>query len=134
MQRASELGIPIVGVCRGAQMLCAHAGGFLIQDVRGHATGHPHTATTDEGIEIVVNSYHHQMLYPFEVEHEMWAECKDALSPYHLDVDTDIPVPTETEMVYFPKVKGFAVQWHPEWMDDDCNATQFMINKINAYL
>ena len=27
MQRAKELNIPIIGICRGAQMLCASAGG-----------------------------------------------------------------------------------------------------------
>ena len=31
MQRAHDLGCPVIGVCRGGQMLCAAAGGYLIQ-------------------------------------------------------------------------------------------------------
>lgn len=132
MNRAAELDIPIIGVCRGAQMLCALAGGFLIQDVNNHFGNHK--ATTDEGIEITVNSIHHQMLYPFEVEHEMLAEVKNPLSTHHLDVDTDIPMPTEPEFVYFPKVKGFAIQWHPEGMPWKSDATQFIYKQLDKRL
>lgn len=134
MQRAAELGVPIIGVCRGAQMLCALAGGFLIQDCENHAIYGKHEVTTDEGVVIKVNSAHHQMLYPFEVEHTMWAAVEKPLSSYHLDVDTDIPVPSEPEFVHFPKLKGFAIQWHPEWLRADCESTQFIYKKLEEHL
>jgi putative glutamine amidotransferase len=128
MQRAKELGIPIIGVCRGAQMLCALAGGFLIQHVERHG-GH-HMVVTVDGTEVNTNSIHHQMMYPFDVKHEMLASIKVPRSPIHLDVDTDIEVKEEPEFVYFPEVKGFAIQWHPEMMDDSSQATKYVMKCI----
>lgn len=133
MQRAKELGVPIIGVCRGAQMLCALAGGFLIQDVDNHAGG-GHNVETFDGYEFKVNSYHHQMLYPFDVEHEMIASVNKPLSPYHLDVDSFIKMDVEPEFVYFPKVKGFAIQWHPEWLDANTKANKYVLNFIKDRL
>jgi putative glutamine amidotransferase len=121
MVDAREKGIPIIGVCRGAQMLCALAGGFLIQDVTHHA-GHNHKVVTKDGRSFMVNSLHHQMLYPFDVEHEMVAWSEQPLSRHYTDVDSEgqdvqIDVPLEPEFVYFPKEKGIAIQWHPEYME-----------------
>lgn len=129
MQRAKELNIPIIGVCRGAQMLCALAGGFLIQDVNNHFGRHP--VYTDEGLEIQVNSIHHQMMYPFEVDHQMLAHTPK-LSDYHTDEDRNIThkLDVEPEFVYFPKVKGFAIQWHPEAMELRSKATQFVLSQV----
>lgn len=132
MQKAKELGNPIIGVCRGAQMLCALAGGFLIQDVDNHA-GWGHIIETKEGYEFKVNSLHHQMLYPFDVEHEMVAKS-EKLGTQYLDVDTPIEVPVEPEFVYFPKVRGFAIQWHPEMMDGEAPATKYALNYIKDRL
>lgn len=128
MQRAKELSIPIVGICRGAQMLCALAGGFLIQHVEKHG-GH-HFVTTIDGNEVNTNSIHHQMMYPFDVKHEMLASIKKPLSPIHLDIDTHIQVNEEPEYVYFPEVKGFAIQWHPEMMQSSSPATQYVFKTI----
>jgi putative glutamine amidotransferase len=132
MKRAVELEIPIIGVCRGAQMLCALAGGHLLQHVDNH--GGTHVVETPTGYEFVTNSIHHQMMYPFNVEHEMLASIKTPRSKYHFDVNESVPVPEEPEFVYFPKVKGFAVQWHPEAMDADCPATKYIFDQIEARL
>ena len=131
MKRAVELDIPIIGVCRGAQMLCALAGGFLIQHVNKH--GGDHQVKTQDGKEFVVNSYHHQMQYPFEVDHELVA-WSDVRSNVHIVEDQDIQVDKEPEFVYYPGVKGFAIQWHPEWMDDKTPATQYVFNYIKEKL
>jgi gamma-glutamyl-gamma-aminobutyrate hydrolase PuuD len=132
MQRAKELDVPIIGVCRGAQMLCALAGGFLIQDVTAH--GRSHMATTSKGDMFQVSSLHHQMMYPFEVEHEMLAWASRPQSAHYLDVDTPIEVKIEPEAVWFPKVKGFAIQWHPEFMDSGCTATKYCHEVLKGYL
>jgi len=127
MQRAKELGIPIVGVCRGAQMLCALAGGFLIQDVTNH--GSTHAVITDRNEAFKVNSLHHQMMYPFEVDHQMLAWTQNQ-STHFLDVNTPIEVPVEPEAVFFPKVKGLALQWHPEFLDEDAPSTTWAFNRM----
>lgn len=96
-------------------MLCAAAGGYLIQHVDNH-TGGSHLAECNDGDFVVVNSYHHQMQYPFDVEHEMlmWTEPR---SPRHLTGHGSVTVEVEPETVYYPKIRGFAPQWHPEWLD-----------------
>lgn len=59
--------VPMLGICRGAQFLCAMTGGYLIQHVDNHA-GVEHIIKlcdgTDNDKEIVGNSYHHQMMIP----------------------------------------------------------------------
>lgn len=132
IQRAIELEIPIVGICRGAQMLCAAAGGYLIQHV-----DHPssHVVKTADGEFVRTNSCHHQMQYPFDVEHEMLMWIDKPISPVHLVGDgRSITPPVEPEAVFYPKIKGFAPQWHPEWLDDNHPANVSLINMINARL
>ena len=134
MNEAARLGIPIIGVCRGAQMLCALAGGFLYQDVRGHA-GSNHYVTTYDGERFRVNSIHHQMLgIPKEGDHVLLAWASERLSDRYI-VQNDIqskPPEKEPEFVYFPKIKGYAIQWHPEAMDDVSLATQFIMKEYYA--
>ncbi len=131
MQRAKELGCPIIGVCRGAQMLCALAGGHLIQHVNRH--GGTHAVITIEGDTFNTNSIHHQMMYPWNVKHVMLASIKEQLSDVHMDVNTNVEVPEEPEFVYFPEVKGYAIQWHPEMMHSHSPATQYIFNKFKEY-
>lgn len=132
-KRAASLGIPIFGVCRGAQMLCALAGGYLIQDVSNHSGSH--TVDTYNGRSFVVNSIHHQMMFvPEEVEHEVlaWTSIKRSKRYKYMN-DLDHPPPEkELEFVYFPKIKGYAVQWHPEGMAASSEATQFILGEIYA--
>lgn len=134
MQRAIEMGITIVGVCRGAQMLCAAAGGYLIQDVRGHI-GH-HDVITHDGEQFGVNSIHHQMMCGLEkVDHELvaWSEHRRS-GDYYGYKDDQLYVPpegwVEPEFVYFNKINGYAIQWHPEGMRTESAATQYVLQFI----
>lgn len=137
VQAAIEMGIPIIGVCRGAQLLCALAGGELIQDVQGH--GRSHKITTIEGREMITSSVHHQMMYPWNVEHELFAWSTEALSRDYVGVE---PPPMflstsliiEPEIVYFPKIKGLAIQGHPEFMNDDCEFVKYCNDLVKEYL
>lgn len=128
MKKAVEMGIPIIGICRGAQMLCALSGGYLFQDVSSHA-GPNHMVLTSTGERFMTNSIHHQMMcVPEGVEHEVlaWAEERRSTRYIYQDDLEHIPPEKELEYVYFPKTNGFAIQWHPEGMEDDCMATQFI--------
>ncbi len=132
MQRAKELGVPIIGVCRGAQMLCALAGGYLIQDITSH--GGSHLVVTIDGQVFPTNSIHHQMMYPFDVKHEMLCKTIKPMSRHYIDVETDVKVECEPEFVYFPEVKGFAIQWHPEGMHLHSEANQYVFKVIREKL
>ena len=133
--KAIELGIPIIGVCRGAQLLCALAGGFLIQDVTNHAGSH-HTVDTYDGARFRVNSIHHQMLAGLEnVEHDMLAWSTEKRSSHYTYKDDQVYVPSNTfvepEAVWFPTIKGLAIQWHPEAMDENSEATKFVLREYH---
>lgn len=126
MQQAIKYGIPIIGVCRGGQMLCAAAGGTLYQHVDGHTNGR-HQAETIDGKTIMISSLHHQMMNPEGTNHEMWMWSKDKRSDTYVTQDGPIEDPLqvviEPEYVYFPDIKGHAIQWHPEFheADEACN-------------
>jgi putative glutamine amidotransferase len=77
--RATELGVPVLGICRGFQILNVARGGKLVQDVTGHegppdgehwvnahedvipAAGSRLAAATG-GAPLTVNSHHHQVV------------------------------------------------------------------------
>ena len=76
------------------------------------------------------------MMYPFGVEREMIAWLPTSISDVYYDVDENgndklITVPVEPEFVYFPKVNGFAIQWHPEMMSENTEANRYTLNFIN---
>lgn len=104
----------IFGICRGAQMLCAAAGGSLIQHVNNHTT--PHLVHTDNNNSFFVNSIHHQMMNPTKTEHTLLAWTKRS-SVYYSQDDHQEPLKKEPECIFFPKIRGLAVQWHPECMN-----------------
>jgi len=136
---AIKLGLPILGVCRGAQFGCALAGGILVQHVSGHQSDH--YMKTVEGKRIVTSSLHHQMMYPLKVEHELlaWSEpsrsgvykglTKDELKAF-VDKEGNVKEP---EVVWFPTVKCLAVQGHPEFMDHDCDFNKYLQQKMEHY-
>lgn len=117
------------GTCRGIQLLCAKAGGKLVQDMN-----HPysHSIITNEGEEMMTNSLHHQMQYPFDlVEGEDYhilayarGLSKERGAPYYggakdeqmiLPVDKD-GYTIEPEICFYPKIRALGHQAHPEMM------------------
>lgn len=62
--REIPFGTPVIGICRGAQLLNVHAGGSMFQHVDGHM-GVPHDAVDMRtGQAFRINSIHHQMMIP----------------------------------------------------------------------
>lgn len=134
MVRANEIGLPIFGICRGAQMLCALAGGHLIQHVDGH-TGRDHKVVDKDGEEYYTVTCHHQQMWPFDVQHEMLAWAPP-LSKRYIDVETNVvnDIKVDPEAIWFPTVKGLAVQWHPEWMPADDEQAVAVKQWVQTYI
>lgn len=134
LQKAIELKKPIFGVCKGGQYGCILSGGLLIQDVY-----HPgsHSMTTSDGKKIRINSLHHQMMYPFNLDESKykllgWAEN---LSPHHEDgYQQEMNVPVEPEMIFFPETKFLSCQFHPESMSEGEPALEYCRNLIDQLL
>jgi gamma-glutamyl-gamma-aminobutyrate hydrolase PuuD len=130
--------IPMIGVCRGAQLMCAFAGGELVQDVTGHTGGIGHEMVTKEGEVMITTSCHHQMLYPFDVDHEMLAWTVNGLSKhYHFGERKDtgrMDDKVEPEVVYFPAIRGLAIQGHPEWANKDSRYVKYCLELVRSKL
>lgn len=120
-RHAIDKGMPIVGICRGAQLLCALAGGSLIQDVRGHAGANNMIQDVRTNKLTAVNSLHHQQLYLEDMPIDSYELLATAvLVGYGHSWKDGVPKPIkyEPEAVWFPKIKGLAIQWHPEYLND----------------
>lgn len=141
---AIEREMLIVGICRGAQLMCALSGGKLIQHCSGHAGHGDHLILTNEGEQYVTTSLHHQMLYPYDVEHELIAWTNPPLSKeYFMESEYPIEMPAaskdveghvcEPEIVYFPKTRALCIQGHPEYMDLDTPFVKYCNDLVKKY-
>lgn len=110
---ASNRQIPIMGICRGHQMLNAAFGGTLYQDIYTQAEQPPirhsqkmareeasHTVRLEDGCVIAVNSFHHQAVKDLAPEFVQTAVATDGIN----------------EGMRHPEKSIFSVQWHPEAM------------------
>ncbi len=119
---ALAAGLPVLGVCRGAQFLNVALGGSLLQDIglqhagalvhrdwdRYDDNGHPLTIFADSWLAAVygpgtahVNSVHHQTIHRLAPSLRVTAHAPDNI----------------IEAVELIDEQRFAVgiQWHPEW-------------------
>lgn len=129
LQAAVLAGKPILGICRGGQMLTVASGGKLIQDV-SHGGSHgllvrslakKITAKSPFNILITTNSIHHQMFYPYNLHPCTYVPLGTVptshRSKHHvLGTKKIVFEENELEIVYYPLLKGIAVQGHPEMM------------------
>lgn len=120
LDEALQRDVPVLGICRGMQVMAVHSGGSLIQhlpDVHGEDRHRGGTGVFSEhavhlqpgslvqsllGDELAVNSYHHQGV-----------DDPGALSVTGRADDGTIEV-----LELAGKRFALGVQWHPEAMDD----------------
>lgn len=138
-KKCIESGIPVIGICRGAQMMCAISGGTLVQHVEGHAVGRYHGITTNKGLELNVPSLHHQMMYPwksdgvtpaFDFDFIAWSTDKQSDIYLGEPLETTegatgddakygckmLKVEKEPEIIWIPGTKSLCIQSHPEFI------------------
>ena len=134
LREALQEDIPVIGVCRGAQLVCAFAGGLLIQHINGHQSQHK-MSTYDQG-EIKTSSSHHQMMFPYNVQHELLAWSEEPLSSLYLPYDkqycTDMKnrMHKEPEVVYFSHTNTLAIQGHPEWLPAEHEFNTWVMKQV----
>ncbi|MDE0318585.1 MAG: gamma-glutamyl-gamma-aminobutyrate hydrolase family protein, partial [Acidimicrobiaceae bacterium] len=114
LDAAVGAGLPVLGICRGPQLINIAAGGTLHQHLPEHAAtdgppdATPHTVATVEGSqlrqmygpEVAVNSLHHQAVDQLGEGYVATAHSPDGI--IEGIEHTDLPI--------------LAVQWHPELM------------------
>jgi gamma-glutamyl-gamma-aminobutyrate hydrolase PuuD len=137
-KRAISSKVPILGICRGAQLACALSGGFLIQDVMNHNLG-THKITTDDGQELDMSSVHHQMMFPNKTNHKLLAWSSKQLSEGYYTYDyfkiKTLNLDKEPEAVFFTDTNAIGVQGHPEFYNDPfMPAVVYTRAIVNKYL
>jgi len=121
-------GLPLFGICRGAQFLCVMSGGELHQHVYNHSDGHLHSITTDATASMEVTSTHHQMMDLDNLE-----EGADfALLAWAEGLSTDNV--KEPEVVEFYDSMSLAVQYHPEYMSEDSDGWKYYQELVHDHL
>jgi len=136
-------GAGFIGICRGAQLLTALAGGKLFQDVTGHHQNH--VMQTDTGKRMMTTSIHHQMMNPFVLPDEdykliAWATAPlrglNALSTLYLNGNdtTDFIPEREPEIVWYPKIKSLCIQGHPEYGPQDGVFQEYCRSLVKEYI
>jgi putative glutamine amidotransferase len=141
VRRAKERKLPVMGICRGLQVINVALGGTLIQDLPSHTGVHGHDivgegvyephleAMVEDGSRIAdiigagrhcINSIHHQAV----------DELGSGLSIAAVAVDGTIEA-IEHEDTEWPLI---AVQWHPEFlgMRDNGDAHELFAAFVDA--
>lgn len=128
---AISKGIPILGICRGAQLMCAMSGGELFQHIgNNHCRNHSlHT----QNQTLITTSTHHQMMDPRGVEHDLIAWVPNMCPDYYKESKVE-PPPVDYEIVYFPKTKSLCIQGHPEYVEEKHEFKQYTKKLIDEYL
>lgn len=135
LEKAKERNIPVLGICRGLQIINTYEGGTLYQDlsyIPGEILKHSqnqrpelktHSVDFEAGSilsqvfggeEFLVNSFHHQVLKDVAKDYKVTARAKDG-------------VVEAIEHQNYPFLVG--VQWHPEMLAKKCDDT----NKLFKY-
>lgn len=114
-QAAIEDDLPILGICRGAQLACSLLGGKLWQDVDRHE-GCEHEVIVD-GNSFTTNSYHHQMMIPTgDMTVIGYTPCR---SPFKVGEKPVKDEGDEAEIVFHKKHRVLMIQGHPEWCPEE---------------
>jgi putative glutamine amidotransferase len=127
---------PMVGICRGGQLLNALAGGGMFQHIDKHAGGRHYMTDLITGEEILVNSIHHQMMKPAPHALVVAAaylggnrEWMDGQIVKRGKSDEDI------EVIVYEKEKYLCFQAHPEYAGSDLqHMKDYFFNLIHKYL
>lgn len=120
IQTALERGVAILGICRGAEWLSIVAGGKLFQHVSSHQNSHA-VRWGKLKTPIHTSSLHHQMCDLREVPDAKVLAWADGISNFYEGAVPNLSVLQpkslkEPEVFTIDRIKGFAVQGHPEML------------------
>lgn len=131
MEELIAKGVPIIGICRGAQLLNVVNGGILVQHIEGHALGKEHFCTEVEtGKVMSVSSTHHQMMVAHEDGKILFKDFNSQRGRHWDFVNEDYDYNYVTEVVYYPNTKSLCLQPHPEWMNQESEFVKWINNFI----
>lgn len=130
MQDAVKYGIPMVGICRGAQFLNVMSGGRMYQHVSEHTRSH-HITDARTGDTVYVSSTHHQMMMPSP---EAILVASSALGGEREWYDGDVFLKDvsaqDIEVVYYENTRALCFQPHPEFHSAEYAGMELYFSKL----
>jgi gamma-glutamyl-gamma-aminobutyrate hydrolase PuuD len=119
-REAVQLGVPMVGICRGAQFLHVANGGKLYQHVDGHNS--PHNIWIKQEMKSIrASSVHHQMC-KYNMGMQVLADSVDATFKWLNDKTCHtvtqlrtLPSDYDIEAYWYPETACIGFQGHPEY-------------------
>lgn len=147
--RALELHLPMVGICRGAQFLNVMNGGRMWQHVAGHCGNHDivevlPAKSNRKPRGFKVTSTHHQMMRPkieddtlilaVGVDGEGKPICKSRQSFKELVEGTDTKNYPDYEVVFYNRTRSLCFQPHPEFPSAPKDCTQYFDELLEEYI
>lgn len=109
-----DLGVPMLGICRGAQFLHVMNGGLLYQHVDGHLGDHPMWDTREREFIPTVSSTHHQMVMKNN-KMEVLAEAFKSKARYISPTTLENGAKSDVEAFFYRDTCCLGIQGHPEY-------------------
>lgn len=131
IQHCLKKDIKIIGICRGAQLLCVMAGGKLVQHIENHGRSHLITLFDENHSQIYSNSSHHQMMLP-PIGAKILAAAGKTTG--RNQDNNPIDIVTVPEIVWFPQINALGIQPHPEWASSPITFNLYCERKIREYI
>ena len=134
MKEIIDMKVPVIGICRGAQILNVVNGGILVQHIDGHTKKHSVTLFDIEGKmtdAADVSSTHHQMMVAHKDGIILAKDLRPTTGMHWDHVNEPYNYKYVTEVVYYPKTRSLCIQPHPEWMDQQSIFVRWLNNFIN---
>jgi putative glutamine amidotransferase len=138
---ADELKLPVLGICRGCQIINVHRGGTLFQ----HLEQHPDTKFTPEDLgesgiaEIDQDSRLHLVIGEDRIQtnslhHQAVKDLGKDLKIVANSVATDLQPNVAVEAIEGTDPTRFylGVQWHPEWMPESVSSKRLFKAFVGA--
>ena len=144
-RNARNLGVPMIGICRGAQFLNAMCGGRLWQHVDNHTSGHYIKDLITDEIALVTSTHHQQMrpaqtgllvaqAYDKDVASLCTIKKADGVT---IELGGDIPAVAgahiDAEVVWYADSRALCFQPHPEHPNAVSTAKYFW-NVVERYI
>lgn len=127
--------MPIVGICRGAQLLCIAAGGSLWQHSLGHNQSHGLEFSFDGETGYIKEAAagHHQIMNTHGTDGKVLAWCPFPTRVYY-ESGEYTTLGKAPEIVWFPSINAVGIQAHPEWEAKDSHFVQIVRKVLESKL
>ncbi|MET9326627.1 gamma-glutamyl-gamma-aminobutyrate hydrolase family protein [Tsukamurella sp. NPDC003166] len=138
VRAALDARIPLLGVCRGLQVLNVTLGGTLVPDLPPGPVRHlMETGPLSDGAPEHVVDFE-----PGSLAHSVFGASRRTNSWHHQAVDAcgrGLVVTGRTpdgvvESVELPGSEVLGVQWHPEWMETPDGALEWLVGAASAHV